>query len=471
MWTWKEENSPRHSTKKHRMRSLRLFFLLIVFAACRKNDTPAVPTGPVTQQEINKWILDSMHLFYLWNNQLPGQADNNSETQAYFNSLKSGEDKFSLIYNPKEPATIKSDVLYKYGIDFSIIPWPSAAGAVIGVVKLVVPGTKAAADGLKRGTYFTRINETVLTAGNSTSLSEQLRAADGGTITPAVVNGNKVTESPLVQLFPGKTTENPVYKVIVINNGAKKTGYLFYNAFIDGYNNYLLAAFQDFKNKGVNDLIIDLRYNVGGSLAAAAMMAAMVAPDVTEKSIFVQYSGNNNMGSRTLDFATTLSVPETGGPISFSSLSTGQLKLPRVYILSGRQTVSAAELLINNLKPYMQVIQIGQTTVGKDKGAVIVYDTRTPQRIPWIMHPLTYRLANAKGEGNYMAGITPQYPVDEMSRQPLLPLGNIDDPLIAKALAVINGNGKAATENYTPTRNIYDARQSSAINSLMIFPK
>lgn len=177
------------------------------------------------------------------------------------------------------------------------------------------------------------------------------------------------------------------------------------------------------------------------------------------------------MGSRTLDFAATLAVPETGGPISFSSLSTGQLKLPRVYILSGRQTVSAAELLINNLKPYTQVIQIGQTTVGKDKGAVIVYDMRTPQRIPWIMHPLTYRLANAKGEGNYTAGISPQYPVDEMSRQPLLPLGNTDDPLIAKALAVINGNGRAAIENYLPARSIYDARQSNAINSVMIFPR
>ena len=448
--------------------------LFAVLTACRKkDDTPAVPTGPVTQAEINQWVLDSMHLFYLWNDQLPGQADRSMETQAFFSNIKSSEDKFSLIYNPKDPATIKSDMLYKYGVDFSIIDWPSAAGGVIGVIKLVVPGSYAAADGLKRGDYFTRINQTQLTTANSTTLPELLRAAaDGGTITPAIIKDNMITESPLVQLRPGKQTENPVYQSAVINSGSKKVGYLFYNAFTDGYNNYLLAAFQDFKTKGINDLVIDLRYNVGGSLAAAAMMAAMVAPDITEKSVFVKYSGNRNMGSRTLDFATTLSVPETGGPIAFSSLSAGQLKLPRVFIISGRQTVSAAELLINNLKPYTQVIQIGQTTVGKDKGAVIVYDMRTPQRIPWIIHPLTYRLSNANGAGNYTAGIAPQYPVDEMSRQPLLPLGSTDDPLLAKALSVINGNVRATPENNAPTRNArYDARRGTAMNSVIIFPK
>lgn len=448
--------------------------VLMGLAACRKkDDTPVIPTGPVTQQEINQWILDSMHLFYLWNDHLPGQANNSVETQAFFNSIKSGEDRFSVIYNPKDPATIKSDMLYKYGIDFSIIDWPSAAGGVIGVVKLVVPGSYAAADGLKRGDYFTRINETVLTTTNSTTLPEQLgAAAEGGTLTPAIIKDNVITESPLVQLRPGKTTENPVYKAIVINSGSKKVGYLFYNAFTDGYNNYLLAAFQDFRNKAINDLVIDLRYNVGGSLAAAAMMASMIAPDLTEKSIFVKYSGNGNMGTRTLDFATTMSVPETGGPILFSSLSTGQLKLPRVFILSGRQTVSAAELLINNLKPYTQVIQIGQTTVGKDKGAVIVYDMRTPQRIPWIMHPLTYRLSNASGAGNYTTGISPQYPIDEMSRQPLLPLGNTDDPLLAKALAIINGNVRATPENNIPARkHMYDARERAAMSSVLIFPR
>jgi carboxyl-terminal processing protease len=448
--------------------------LFVGITACRKkDDTPAVPTGPVTQAEINQWILDSMHLFYLWNEQLPGQADRSLETQAFFDHIKSNEDKFSVIYNPKEPATIKSDMLYKYGVDFSIIDWPTAAGGVIGVVKLVVPGSYAAADGLKRGDYFTRINQTMLTTANSTTLPEQLRAAtEGGNLTPATIKDNVITEGPLIPLRPEKTTENPVYKSVVINSGAKKVGYLFYNAFTDGYNNYLLAAFRDFKNKGINDLVIDLRYNVGGSLAAAAMMTAMVAPDITEKSIFVKYSGNGNMGSRTLDFATTMSVPENGDPIAFSSLSAGQLQLPRVFILSGRQTVSAAELVINNLKPYTQVIQIGQTTVGKDKGAVIIYDMRTPQRIPWIMHPLTYRLSNANGAGNYTAGIVPQYPVDEMSRQPLLPLGSTDDPLLAKALSAINGNVRATPENNMPTRNIrYNARQRAAMNSVIIFPK
>ncbi|MBO9730676.1 MAG: hypothetical protein J7623_18680 [Chitinophaga sp.] len=447
--------------------------IIVLLAAChKKDDSPTVPTGPVTQQEINQWILDSMRLFYLWNDQLPQQADATQATQAFFDRIKSPEDKFSLIYNPAEPASVKSDMLYKYGIDFSIINWPSATGGVIGVIKLVIPGSHAAANGLKRGTYFTRINEIPLTTANSATLSEQLRTATSGTITPAIINSNVITESPLVLLQAGRQTENPVYTSQVINSGNKKVGYLFYNAFADGYNNYLLAAFQEFKTNRINDLVIDLRYNVGGSLAAAAMITAMTAPAITATSTFVKYSGNGRMGTRTLDFATTLSVPENGDVIPFGSLANAQLQLPRVFILSGHQTVSAAELLINNLKPYTQVIQIGETTVGKDKGAVVVYDMRSPKRIPWIMHPLTYRLSNANGNGNYTAGITPQYTVDEMSRQPLLPLGNTEDPLLAKALAVIAGNGRTAPEGNLPARiHVYDARRQAAINSLIILPK
>jgi C-terminal processing protease CtpA/Prc len=233
-----------------------------------------------------------------------------------------------------------------------------------------------------------------------------------------------------------------------------------------------VAAFQEFKTKGINDLVIDLRYNVGGSLAAAAMITAMTAPAITATSTFVKYSGNGRMGTRTLDFATTLSVPENGDVIPFGSLSNAQLQLPRVFILSGHQTVSAAELLINNLKPYTQVVQIGETTVGKDKGAIIVSDRRNPKRIPWIMHPLTYRLSNASGNGNYTAGIAPQYAVDEMTRQPLLPLGNTDDPLLAKALAVITGNSRTAPESNSHARiNVYDARRQAALNSVIILPK
>lgn len=454
--------------------SFRPFFLgsIVLIAACRKkNDISPVPTGPVTQQEINNWVLDSMRYFYLWSDQLPTNPDKNTAPSTFFSNIKNTADRFSLLYNPEDPATYAHDIRSKYGIDFSIISWPQRPEGVMGVVKLVIPGSYAAAAGLKRGSYFTRINETSLTTDNAARLSEQLSTAATGSLTPATVTGSNIVENTPVQLQGKQIVVNPVYTSAVVSNTPHKTGYIFYNAFIDGYNTNLLEAVSKLKSQGITELIIDIRYNTGGSLAAAAMLTALIAPDITENNVFVQYSGNNRLGSRTLNFATALSLPENADPISFGALQSARLQLPRVFLLTGSQTVSAAELLINNLKPYTKVIQIGETTVGKDKGAVIIKDMRSPRRIPWVIQPITYRLSNASGNGNYTQGITPQYRVDEMSSLPLLPLGDASDPLIAKALAIISGNGRAAAETSTVTRHIYDAAQPAVINSIVIIPK
>lgn len=445
--------------------------IALMTACSKKDDTPAVPSGPVTQQEINNWVLDSMRYFYLWNDQLPASPNANLETTAFFTSIKNTADRFSLLYNPEDAATYANDIRSKYGIDYSVISWPQRPEGVIGVIKLVVPGSYAAAAGLKRGSYFTRINETSLTAGNAATLSEQLRTAATGTLTPATITSDAITEGAPVSLVINRVTENPVYSSALVSFVPRKTGYIFYNAFIDGYNNNLLNVFRQFKSQGIAELIIDIRYNTGGSLAAAAMLTALIAPDVTEKSTFVQYSGNHHLGSRTLDFATALSVPENADPVPFSALASARLSLPRIFLLTGSQTVSAAELLVNNLKPYTNVVQIGETTVGKDKGAVIVKDMRSPRRIPWVIQPITYRLSNASGNGNYTQGIVPQYMIDEMSRQPLLPLGDVNDPLVAKALAIINGGGRASVENAPVSRHYYDAGQQAAGKSMVIIPR
>ncbi|HEY8915035.1 MAG TPA: S41 family peptidase, partial [Chitinophaga sp.] len=216
---------------------------------------------------------------------------------------------------------------------------------------------------------------------------------------------------------------------------------------------------------------LDLRYNPGGSVAAAAMLAALIAPNINEQSGFVKYSGNGNLGQRIISFRSALSVPESGGPIAFSALEPARLSLSRVFILCGRQTASAAELLINNLRPYMQVYLIGQPTFGKDKGAVIIQDMRTPQRIPWTLMPISYNLANAKGEGGYTQGITPQYVVDELSKQPLAPIGDNTDPLIAKAIDILNGNGRqTAPAPQTSTRIYFDSRQQQSNMNVVKIP-
>jgi C-terminal processing protease CtpA/Prc len=452
------------------MKRYSLVFLLLV--ACSKKDQPVtpVPTGPVTQKETNSWMLDSMKYFYLWNDQLPATADTTLTTTAFFNQIKSKEDRFSFIYKPADISTYPKYMLYMYGIDFSVIDWPSAPGGALGVVKIVLPGSVADQNGIKRGHYFTQINGTTLTGTNATTLSNALLEASSAALTMATVNNTTIKEDSTISLPAQSLSEKPIYQATTWHINGKIVAYLFYNAFDDNYNQALTTAFQQFKNAAATELILDLRYNPGGSVAGAALLNAFIAPGINEQSTFAKYSGNKHLGQRTISYKSALSVPESGSPINFNSLAGSRLSLSRVFILSGAKTASAAELTINSLKPYTTVVQIGQSTFGKDKGAVIISDTRSPQRIPWAILPITYNLLNAKGEGGYTLGITPLYQVDEQATQPLSPIGNTNDPLIAKAINIING-GARERETNTAVRNYYDSRQQAADMNIVKIPR
>jgi len=450
---------------------LPVLICIALTAACRKDDGVTPPTGPVTQQEINNWILDSMRYFYLWSQHLPAKADT-QPTIAFFNSLKYASDRFSAIYDPGDLSTYPKTMLYTFGIDFSVIAWPDAASGVIGVINYVLPSSAAQQQGLKRGDYFTRINGTPLSNNNAAALSAAWLAAGTGSLTPATVDGSTITEGNDISLSEQTQTQYPIHELKTLEVNGKTVGYLFYNYFHDGYNQELLDAFRLLKSRGATELVLDLRYNPGGSVAAAALMTALIAPGINGENTFTKYSGNAHLGQRNISFNSALSVPEMGAPISFSSLEPGRLSLSRIFILSGPQTASAAELVINNLKPFTEVVQIGQSTYGKDKGAVIIQDARTPQRIPWVLLPVTYNLSNANGTGGYTQGLAPQYVVNELSHQPLSPIGDPAEPLLAKAISILNGNGRQAAPGQiiSASRVYFDSREQAAAGSVVRIP-
>ncbi|SHM95636.1 S41 family peptidase [Chitinophaga sp. CF418] len=451
--------------------TLALASSMLIFS-CRKDDVvkPHIPTGPVTQKEINNWMLDSMRYFYLWNNTLPAVADTQPSATEFLTRIKNTADRFSVIYRQDDPSSFPKYMLYSFGIAYSIISYATAPGGAIGVINLVVPGSAPVSQGLERGQYFTAINGTTITMANAATLSGEMLNASSATLTMATVNGTTVTKGENIALTAQSVREQPVYKQSIQKVNNKTVAYLFYNAFDDNYNQNLINAFQQFKTAGATELILDLRYNPGGSVAGAALLNALIAPGINEGSTFAKYSGNNNMGQRTVTYKATLAVPESGGAISFSSLSPDRLSLERVFILSGPQTASAAELTINTLKPYMQVVQIGLNTLGKDKAAVIISDMRSPKRIPYTLLPITYNLANAKGEGGYTNGITPDYRIDELSQLPLLPIGDISDPLIAKAISLISGGGRQQSYSETIVQRHFDSQAAMADGNILKIP-
>ena len=129
-----------------------------------------------------------------------------------------------------------------------------------------------------------------------------------------------------------------------------------------------------------------------------------------------------------------------------------RLNLEKVLVLTTAATASSAELLINALKPYAPVIQIGQTTIGKDMASFAIVDERKPSVVNLVLHPLVFKLYNANGLGDYSSGLTPDYTIDEFSTLPLKQFGDPADPLLNQALK-LTGNVIATTNGIGVNRS------------------
>ena len=127
-----------------------------------------------------------------------------------------------------------------------------------------------------------------------------------------------------------------------------------YNSFTSNYNHDLNDAFQYFKNEAVTDLILDLRYNGGGSVQTASYLASMITGQF-EGEILTQEKWNSKWQSwlqenhpdwLTNHFTNTMS----------DNTTINNLNLSRVVILTTNSSASASELVINALNPYIDVV-------------------------------------------------------------------------------------------------------------------
>lgn len=425
--------------------SIPIVVCILAASACHKTDPlPNTPTGPVTQQEINQWILDSMQTYYYWNNTLPTTASNQLTPLQWFAQLKNSADRFSYVYLPSDKTTYPASLRNTFGMEAAVITWPAAAGGVLGIVQLVQPGSPAYSKGFQRGQLFTAINGTLLTKDNATSMLTTLATNGQGSLSLNTLNSSGTLQpDTTLPITKGGAGDEPAIEASTTwtINGIR-TGYCNFNYFDDTQSQSVIDLFSTFKQQQVSQLILDLRFSPGGSVAVCALLCALIGHNITAATPFIRYNGNAQLGTRNLTFAQALALPEKGTAVTFNQLSGAQLSLPKIYILTSTHTASAAELTINNLKPYTQIIQIGTTTLGKDEGMVTITDRRSPQRIPWVILPITFKLQNAQGTGNYSNGLTPDYTVDELASLPLKPIGDTTDPLIARAHQLISGNGR-----------------------------
>ncbi len=253
-----------------------------------------------------------------------------------------------------------------------------------------------------------------------------------------------IANGKTVALIKTTLEENPIFMNKVISSGNHKIGYLMYNGFYSNYDNQLNDAFGSLKSQGITDLVLDLRYNSGGSVLTATRLASMITGQYTGQ-IFAKQQWNDKINS----------YLETNNPEVLKNNFTDKigtapinsLNLSKIYILTTKSTASASELVINGLKPYMEVVQIGDITTGKNVGSVTLYDSPTfgkGNRNPnhrYAMQPIVLKIVNAAGFGDYFDGLKPTYELKENLAN-LDILGNTTEPLLSTAIGKITGTAK-----------------------------
>jgi carboxyl-terminal processing protease len=454
---------------------LLLFSLVLggmLLQSCEDQDDNAVP--------VNDFIWKGLNLYYLYQQNIPNLADDRFSNQGQLNQFleayQTPEALFeSLIYR-EDAAGNKIDrwsVLFSdfrvlenalqgvgksTGAEFGLVYMPGSTTDIFGYVRYILPGSDAAGKDIERGDIFYAVNGTPLTVNNYQSLLSQdtytLNFADynAGVLTPNEHN---------VMLTKTEVGENPVYIANTHTSGSHTIGYLMYNGFYSTYDTQLNAAFGDFAAAGVTDLVLDLRYNGGGSVRTATYLASMITGQFTGQ-LFAREQWNNKLQAYYQE-----NSPEALEDLFTDQLSNGtainSLHLNKVYILATGSTASASELVINCLKPYIDVEVIGSTTVGKNVGSVTLYDSpdftanNRSGSHRYAMQPIVLRVLNKNNFGDYSDGIAPDAEQNENFGN-LGVLGTPTEPLYAAAIDLITGGGRHAPDSSPAIRLFKDSR-------------
>lgn len=431
--------------------------------------------------EVNHFIWRGLNSFYFWQEQVTNLSDvrfpSNSEYNAFLNSENDNNSFFDNLLYQKEVVDKWSWIVEDYvdlenslkaismhnGMEFGLVYEKNSTTDIFGYVRYVLPNTDAASKNIERGMVFKEINGTPLTVTNYIDLlfsnsSYTIHLADYN-------NGNPITNGNTIALTKNQHQENPVFKSNVINQGAKKIGYLMYNSFTTSFDDELNTAILNLKTQGITDLILDLRYNSGGSVRSAIYVSSMITGQFTGQ-LFAKKYWNSKFQSRfdSQDLVDHFTDKINNGIVQEPINS---LHLNEVYIITTRSSASASELVINCLKPYIDVKTIGTKTTGKYVGSITLYDspdlynkTGINPNHNWAMQPITVEYKN-KLDINDKDGFDPDILFAEEYNN-LGVLGELSDPLLQRTITYITtgAKGKPQKQNIFPLNEFSSSRMA-----------
>jgi len=407
-------------------------------------------------------------------------GSNADVVDAYFNSQRSGEftlsgkpkDQFHFIYPTPEWEMLELGQSHQ-GFGFQPALLARAPPRKI-VVAYAQPGSIAANNHIGRGAEFLSVNGVDVVAGSDVdTLNEAFFAPLAGKQYTFSVRDAGATQPRSVTMTPGEVIDYPVQFVRTLPAPNNRVGYLLFNEHIATAEADLIDAVNRLKasngGAGIQDLVLDLRYNGGGLLAIASQLAYMIAgPGPSANRIFESETYNDKH--------------DGAGATSFYGISLGfsvplghalpHLDLPRVYVLTSANTCSASEAVINGLRGIgIEVIQVGATTCGKPYGFVPQENCGT------TYFTIQFEGVNDVGFGDYADGFVP---AGTLGRPNDLPgcvaaddfdhaLGDPAEGLVAAALSYRNA-GSCPVAKRLPAAQPILLRSAAHENRILTLP-
>ena len=360
-----------------------LVSLLIISYGCKKDlhDNAVQTIDPSVQFTAN-----TFNDMYLWYESIPQVDLTTIKTpDEYIEKVKYSKDRWSFTMS----YTDMNDLLDKG----ETTGWGAGLGFDnLNLLRIlfIYDNSPMGKAGIKRGWQIKAINGKTVASMSDAEVNTALNNANNTFV--FIKNDGTETTIPLIS---GNIVINSVQYSTIFPVGSKKIGYLVFSDFLGSSVSELNTAFDHFSHEGVTDLVLDLRYNGGGTLDCADSLVALLAGK--------PYSGN---------VYNTLTYNNKHTRYGYSSaigLKNNSILLNQLVIITTSSTASASELVISGLKPYMNIKLIGSTTHGKPVGMNIEGDTK----LNIAVAPISFRNVNSVGYSDFFDGIPVDFTVPD----------------------------------------------------------
>ncbi|MCU0378101.1 MAG: S41 family peptidase [Bacteroidales bacterium] len=403
---------------------------------CKKDPDPD-PTDPYTFEErARDGLYDLMDYIYLWNNQMPTvKLSDYPGPDELMDALRyTPTDRWSFVSDYDDFMASMGGSFVGHGIRMALGPENKVRVVSLYKNSDLWPG------GVRRGWIIEEINDQniaqIFLSGDGAAYNALMGPSTAGYtnkfdfIKP---DGTKITLTSAKASFTINSVTD--YRILDLSTG--KTGYLAFETFIEPSKQELDAAFAYFKTNNVTDLIIDLRYNGGGYMSIAQQLSSLVLGKGDTTKICYKLKYNNDVAA---DWNESFKFIRTDSPLG----------LDRAVFITTRSSASASEVVINSLKPYIEVSIVGDTTHGKPAGMNLFgypfpTNTKPNPDYKYVFAPISFEYVNSADEGDFYEGMIPDMLAnDDITRD----WGDPQEASLAAAISLLEGTKAKSAVSY-----------------------